>query len=85
MPRRFEVEPRATEPPDFAPWLDELSMLADAEGFWPLMIGWTYAPPECCAYLQILPGAWAHLEARARLADALRQHERERSERRMRA
>jgi len=74
--RHFECEPRATEPPDFEPWLEELGLLADVEGFWPLMIGWTYAPVECCAYLQTIPGAWARLCSRARYADTLRYRER---------
>lgn len=79
MPKRFETEPRAPMPKDFEPWLEELGLLADCEGFWPLMIGWTYAPPECCQYLQTIPGAWALLCTRARYADSLRRHERERS------
>ena len=74
--KRFECEARAVKPADYDEWALELGLLADSEGFWPLTIGWTYAPPECCAWLQTVPGAWAQLEARARFADAKRSRER---------
>jgi hypothetical protein len=69
MTRRFEAEPRAVKPNDYDGWFDEIGLLADSEGFWPLMIGWNYAPIECCQFLQTVPGAWASLETRARFAD----------------
>jgi hypothetical protein len=84
--KRFELEPRATEPPDFLEWFHELAMLADAEGEQATIgILMQYAPVICVEYLGSQPELFALLLARARFADQLRWYEGVRAGRRMRA
>ena len=70
MMQRFDVEPLAVKPTAFDPWLDELGLFADCEGFEALIgVLIHYAPPECVRYLASQPAIVASLVARARFAD----------------
>lgn len=73
MIQRFEPEDRATKPPDFDGWLEELQMLADCEGeAAALGVLMLYAPVECVRYLVSQQTLLHELLARGRYADRCR-------------
>lgn len=73
MITRFEPEPRAQLPADYAGWLEELGLYTDISGECGLLeVVMQYAPAECVKYLVAHQDVWEGLLARARYADRCR-------------